>query len=124
MHVRFRVLLLAMIAAAVFVTGGTAATSSSAGAAANYVVLYKGTAVPKDAASTIAAAGGSLVYTYDQIGVAIARSDNASFRDNLLKDSRVENASATAGFATQLPNAQVDAGGAANTPLPGNAPVG
>lgn len=124
MHVRVRVLLLALIAAVVFVTGGTAATSSSAGAAANYVVLYKGTAVPKDAASTIAAAGGSLVYTYDQIGVAIARSDNASFRDNLLKDSRVENASSTAGFATQLPNEQVEAGSGPDAPLPGNAPVG
>jgi subtilisin family serine protease len=123
MHVPFRALLLALIAAAVFVTGATASTSSSAGAAANYVVLYKGTAVPKDAASTIAAAGGSLVYTYGQIGVAIARSDNASFRDNLLKDNRIENASATAGFATQLPNAQVDAGGP-DGPLPGNLPVG
>jgi subtilisin family serine protease len=124
MHVRLRVLLLALVAAAVFVTGGTAATSSSAGAAANYIVLYKGTAVPKDAASTIAAAGGSLVYTYEQIGVAIARSDNASFRDNLLKDSRVENASSTAGFATQLPNEQVDTGGGSEPALPGNTPVG
>jgi hypothetical protein len=92
MHVRLRVLLLALIAAAVVVTGATASTSTSAGAAANYIVLYKGAAVPTNAASTIAAAGGSLVYSYDQIGVAIARSDNASFRDNLLKDSRIENA--------------------------------
>jgi lantibiotic leader peptide-processing serine protease len=123
MHVRFRALLLALLAAAVFVAGATAATSSSVGAAANYIVLYKGTAVPKDAASTIAAAGGNLVYTYGQIGVAIARSDNASFRDNLLTDSRIENASATAGFATQLPNEQVEAGGP-DGPLPGNTPVG
>jgi lantibiotic leader peptide-processing serine protease len=122
MHVRFRVLLLALLAAAVFVTVGTAATSSSAGAAANYVVLYKGQAVPNDAASTIAAAGGSLVYSYDQIGVAIARSDNASFRDNLLKDSRIENASSTAGFATQLPNEQADAGGPPDDALP-NSPA-
>jgi subtilisin family serine protease len=110
MHVRLRVLLLAVLAAAVFVTVGTAATSSGAGAAANYIVLYKSQAVPKDAASTIAAAGGSLVYVYDQIGVAIARSDNASFRDNLLKDGRIDNASPTSGFATQLPNEQADAG--------------
>ncbi len=110
MHVRFRVLLLALIAAAAFVAGGTAATSSGAGAAANYVVLYKGTAVPADAAKTIANAGGTLVYSYSQIGVAIARSDNASFRDNLLKDARIENASSTAGFATQLPDEQAAAG--------------
>ena len=111
MHVRFRLLLLALLAGAVFVTVGTAATSSSAGAAENYIVLYKSQAVPKDAASTISAAGGSLVYSYDQIGVAIARSDSASFRDHLLKDNLIENASATAQFGTQLPNEQADAGG-------------
>ena len=107
---RFLVLLLGLLAAAAFVTGGTAATSNSTGAAANYIVLYKGQAVPKDAAATITKAGGTLVYAYDQIGVAIARSDNTSFRDNLLKDARIDNASPTAGFATQLPNEQADAG--------------
>jgi subtilisin family serine protease len=122
MHVRFRVLLLALIAAAAFVAGGTAATSSSAGAAANYIVLYKSQAVPKDAAATIGSAGGTLVYSYDQIGVAIARSDSSSFRDNLLKDNRIDNASATAGFATQLPNEQVEAGGPPDGDLP-NAPA-
>ena len=111
MHVRVRVLLLALVAAAVFVAVATAGTSSSAGAAANYIVLYQSQAVPADAAATIAAAGGTLVSTYDQIGVAIARSDSSSFRDNLLKDSRIQNASATAGFATQLPNEQLEAGG-------------
>ncbi len=122
MHVRFRVLLLALIAAAAFVAGATASTSSSAGAAANYIVLYKGQAVPKDAASTISKAGGSLVYSYDQIGVAIARSSDASFRDNLLKDNRIDNASTTAGFATQLPNEQVEAGGGPDGALP-NSPA-
>jgi lantibiotic leader peptide-processing serine protease len=107
---RFLMLLLGLLAAAAFVTGGTAATSNSAGAASNYIVLYKGQAVPKDAAATITKAGGTLVYAYDQIGVAIARSDNTSFRDNLLKDARIDNASPTAGFATQLPNEQAAAG--------------
>jgi subtilisin family serine protease len=120
MHVRFRVLLLAVFAAAVFVTAGTAATSRSAGAAANYIVLYKGQAVPKDAASTIRAAGGSLVYSYDQIGVAIASSSNASFRANLLKDNRIENASTTSGFATRLRDEQ--ASGPPGDELP-NAPA-
>ena len=110
MHMRFLMLLLGLLAAAAFVTGGTAATSNSAGAASNYIVLYKGQAVPKDAAATITKAGGTLVYAYDQIGVAIARSDNTSFRDNLLKDARIDNASPTAGFATQLPNEQAAAG--------------
>jgi len=68
MHVRLRVLLLAVLASAVLVATANASTSSGAGAAANYIVLYKGLAVPKDAASTISAAGGSVVYTYGQIG--------------------------------------------------------
>jgi lantibiotic leader peptide-processing serine protease len=70
--------------------------------AQNYIVLYKGSSVPADAASTVQKAGGSLVYSYDQIGVVIAKSDNASFRDNLLKDNRIENASGTGGYATGL----------------------
>ena len=101
MQARLRVLLLALVTAAVFVAVGTAATSSNTGAGGNYIVLYKSAAVPKDAAATIAGAGGTLVYSYDEIGVAIARSDNSSFRDNLLKDNRIENASPTAGFATR-----------------------
>jgi lantibiotic leader peptide-processing serine protease len=120
-HVRLRMLLLALLAAAVFVTVASAATSGSAGAAVNYVVLYKSQAVPKDVASTISAAGGSLVYSYGQIGVVIARSSNDAFRANLLKDTRIENASSTAGFATRLPNEQA-AAGPADGDLP-NAPA-
>src|SRR5438874_1041399 len=123
MQARVRVLLLALVTAAVFVAVGTAATSSNAGAAANYIVLYKSQSVPNDAAATIAGAGGTLVYMYDQIGVAVARSDSSSFRDNLLKDNRIENASPTAGFATQLPNEQSDAQGPPPGDLP-NAPAG
>ena len=74
----------------------------SAGTEQTYIVLYKAQAVASDAASVIAMAGGSLVYSYNVIGVAIARSDNVLFRENLLKDSRVEGASATAGFGTQV----------------------
>ena len=120
MHVRFRLLLLLVLAAAVFAGPASGATSMSAGAAANYIVLYKSQAVPADAAKTIAAAGGSLVYAYDQIGVALARSSDASFRDNLLKDNRIDGVSATAGFATQLPNEQ--AAGPPDGDLP-NAPA-
>jgi subtilisin family serine protease len=110
MHVRLRVLLFALAAAAVFVATGVAATSSGAAVGSNYIVLYKAQAVPSDAAKTIANAGGTLVYSYGQIGVAIARSDNASFRDSLLKDSEVEGASATTNFATKLPDEQAAAG--------------
>jgi subtilisin family serine protease len=68
----------------------------------NYIVLYSASAVPADAAASIAKAGGTLVYSYNQIGVAIARSDSSTFRANIVKDNRVDGASATAAFATQL----------------------
>jgi lantibiotic leader peptide-processing serine protease len=75
-----------------------------AGAAQNYVVLYKANAVPSDAATVISQAGGTLVYTYNKIGVAIARSDNQLFRTNLMLDSRVEGSSSTANFGVQTTN--------------------
>jgi subtilisin family serine protease len=82
----------------------TATIGAHASTMQNYIVLYGASAVPADAAASIARAGGSLVYSYNQIGVAIARSDSASFRANVVKDNRVEGASATAAFATQLKN--------------------
>jgi lantibiotic leader peptide-processing serine protease len=116
MRVRFRVLFLALATAAVLV-----ATSLATGASSdsNYVILYKASSVPSDAAKTIANAGGTLVYSYDQIGVAIARSGSASFGATMMKDNRVEGASATTNFASRLPNEQVEA---APTDLP-NAPA-
>ncbi|MFN2141171.1 MAG: hypothetical protein ACK2U5_11860, partial [Candidatus Promineifilaceae bacterium] len=41
-------------------------------AAQTYLIVYKQHKVPADAAAIIAAAGGSLAYAYDQIGVAVA----------------------------------------------------
>src|SRR2546427_8986929 len=73
-----------------------------AGTMQTYIVLYSAQAVPADAARTIANAGGVLVYAYNAIGVVIARSDSSLFRDTLLADSRIENVSSTAGFATKL----------------------
>lgn len=67
-----------------------------------YVVLYRQQAVAADAGASIQKAGGTLVYAYPAIGVVIATSNSTTFRDNLLKDSRVENASGTTGFASKL----------------------
>ena len=75
------------------VTGFSPLASSvaaQAGTMQNYIVLYGSSAVPADAAASIARSGGSLVYSYDQIGVAIARSDNSNFRANIVKDNKVE----------------------------------
>src|SRR5437870_12422827 len=97
----------------------TAAVTAHAGTMQDYIVLYGASAVPADASASMAKAGGSLVYSYPQIGVVIAKSDSATFRDVIVKDSRVEGAAATAAFATQLRSDQVaDASG----PPPGNLP--
>lgn len=76
--------------------------SDALGAMQTYIVLYKQEAVPADAASMLKKAGGTLVYSYSEIGVAIASSDSATFSSNLLKDKGVEGVSATAGFGAQL----------------------
>jgi subtilisin family serine protease len=100
---RLSVLAVAAVAAAAF-------ASSAFGQ--NYIVLYRSQAVPANAAQTISSAGGTLVASYGQIGVAVARSDSAAFRENLLGDSRIENVSGTAAYATRLdPTVSDDAAG-------------
>ncbi|HEY8677440.1 MAG TPA: S8 family serine peptidase [Candidatus Dormibacteraeota bacterium] len=99
----------------------SAITAHATGTMQNYIVLYSASAVPADASASIARAGGSLVYSYGQIGVAIARSDSTTFRSDVMKDTRIENASATGGFATRLPDEQAPANDASG-PLPGDLP--
>jgi subtilisin family serine protease len=101
--------------AALLLAGG--AMSGTSGSAETYIVLYKQLSVGSDAATTIQNAGGTLVYAYSQIGVAIARSESTSFRSNLLNNSKIENVSATTGFGYQLP-AQSEAEGPPAGDLP------
>jgi lantibiotic leader peptide-processing serine protease len=91
------------------VTANLSAAPAVAGSSQTYLVLYRGNTVATDA---IKAAGGTLVYAYNQIGVAVARSDSSTFAANVAKDSRVQGASATARFATRL-NDSLDAGDSA-----------
>ena len=92
-----------------------ASIAAPAAFGSNYVVLYKQQSLPRDVESTVARAGGSVVYQYPESGVVIAKSE---FRDNLLKDNRIENAAATDRFATRLPDEQSGAEG----PPPGDLP--
>jgi subtilisin family serine protease len=91
---------LAVLAVATVVAIG--ASVASADSTSTYIVLYKGSSVPADAAKTIQNAGGTLATSYNAIGVAIARSTSSSFADNLSKDARIEGVSSTTGFATHL----------------------
>ena len=114
--------------AAVALTAGVttilavASTGAYGSATQNYLVVYKQAAVPADAASTIQKAGGSLVYSYGQIGVAVARSDSSTFAATLSKNTTIEGVSATDRFATKLSDGQIDSTDAGG-PLPGSAPA-
>jgi len=95
------------------------APAAIAGTDQTYVVLYKSLAVPADAGDTVKSAGGTVVASYGAIGVVIARSADSRFSARIMSDSRVEGASATASFATQLTDEMVAAG----EPLPDSAPA-
>lgn len=87
----------------------------SAGAAQTYVVLYRQNGVSRDAGAVIAQAGGTLVQSYDAIGVAIARSSNAHFGSNMMLDARVEGAAATTEFGTGVSGSEVETAEAADS---------
>ncbi|HYW87032.1 MAG TPA: S8 family serine peptidase, partial [Chloroflexota bacterium] len=107
-----------VLATSLLVVPGSISAEPAASAAETYLIVYSGAAVPADAATSMATAGGTLVYSYDAIGVAIASSSSPSFRDNIMRDSRVDGASATAAFATRLNDANLDAANTTSTPAP------
>src|SRR6266566_8220786 len=80
----------------------TTVQTAQAGLQQTYLVVYHNQSLPAGAAATISGAGGAVVATYGDIGVAVARSDSTTFRDNLMKDSRIEGVSATPALATRL----------------------
>jgi len=109
--------------AATLLTSHSSAAPSQGSGLQTYIVLYRGQTVPKDAANNFAAAGGSLVYSYDAIGVAIASSYNPGFSQNILKDGRVDGVSATQSYGAQLLESADDINGSPvvpNTPAAGN----
>jgi subtilisin family serine protease len=118
-------------ASALFITAAvvflTAANMSSVrGASARtYIVLYKTQAVSNDATTVIAEAGGTIIASYDAIGVVIARSDNDAFRNNLMNNSAIQGVAATDRFATRLPDDDDSTAEPVipNTPAPGSDPL-
>jgi len=108
----------------VMAVAATALMAASAASAANYVIMYKGSSVPASSKSQIERSGGTVVASYNEIGVVVARSLYDTFEAAVQQDSRVAGVAAS----TQ-PAAKVDPYGAAdhgdNQPpeLP-NAPAG
>jgi subtilisin family serine protease len=99
--------------------------------AETYIVLYQGNALPANAAATISAAGGTLLWGYSEIGVAIAQSNNASFANTVNAAAGVLGAAATTGLGVRLNDsfAAVDAldtstvAPALGIPAPGDDPL-
>jgi subtilisin family serine protease len=120
---RIFVVLLAVVVGTTLFSATSGVRPALAATAQTYIVLYKGQAVPADAANTISQAGGTLVYSYPQIGVAIASSGNTAFRDNLLTNSLIENATATTNFGTRINDGTVKGESSTDTPVSGTAPL-
>lgn len=83
--------------------------AATTGATETYIVLYKDGASSRNGAGVVQAAGGQLVYNYQQIGVIIARSNRSDFAANIRSASGVDGAAATTGFATRLDDSVVSA---------------
>jgi subtilisin family serine protease len=90
------------------VAAATAGAQFSAGTTQTYIVLYKSNADAGSAATAIEQAGGTLVKSYAEIGVVIARSNNDYFSSNIMLDQRVEGAAATGKFGTRVSAADVE----------------
>lgn len=102
----------------------TAAPAGTTGPTETYLVLFKGSSSPANAAATVTGAGGTVVKNYSQIGVLVARSDNSAFAQRVQANNQVEGAAATTKFGSKLGDVEQpqDPGGAPAGDLP-NAPV-
>jgi subtilisin family serine protease len=93
-----------LLIAAVCITGPIAvpAGAGPTGAERTYLVLYSQLATPANASTAISDAGGELVAAYPEIGVAVARSTDTTFRSKMLRASGVSGVGATDTAAVHL----------------------
>lgn len=89
------------IALGVGLAGATTAPATAAGPESSYLVLAPQGANTKAAQQRVTAAGGTVVASYDQIGVIVARSTNTAFATEV-KGSGVESVASTDGLGTTL----------------------
>jgi len=76
MHRFIRIAAALVVALATLLSVNLRALPAQAATTQTYLVLYKGNSV---AANAITAAGGTVVYSYGAIGVAVASSSSATF---------------------------------------------
>ncbi len=82
--------LILLMVLGVYAQSAEGESTSAQGTEKTYIVLYRQQAVPADSTSKVERAGGTIVATYDAIGVVIARSDSASFKTTLERDARIQ----------------------------------
>ncbi len=102
----------------------TALMAAGAAGAANYVIMYKGSSVPASAQGQIARSGGTVVVSYNQIGVVVARSLNDSFQAAMEQDARVEGVAKSDQPVAQANPVSADSHGDDQQPELPNAPAG
>lgn len=116
----------AMAAGLLAVSAVPAASAPAATAESQtYIVLYKGNGVSKGSLSKIEGAGGTVVGSYPEIGVAIVKSDRVGFSQTLKSaDSGIQGAASTAGFGVAVVNdvaaGEAEAAIEPGTPAPGD----
>jgi len=88
-------------ALAVGLMGTAVAPAAAAGPESTYLVLAPQGKSTKQAAARVAAAGGTVVATYNQIGVLVARSTNTAFA-GAVAGAGVESVASTTGLGTTL----------------------
>jgi subtilisin family serine protease len=97
---------LSLMAFTGFLVGPATTVAYAAGTTQNYLVVFKASQIPPGQAAKFQAAGAQLLASYDQIGVALVRSNNANFRAAMIADLNVDDASSTAGLGYKLPDIQ------------------
>src|SRR4029077_8848114 len=83
--------------------------AATTGAVQSYLVVYRSGVSSSAAAAQVQGAGGALVYNYQQIGVAVAKSNRSDFASNLQSSSGIDSVVATARGAARLRNQEPDA---------------
>jgi subtilisin family serine protease len=85
-----------------------AGTATPGGPAETYLIVYSDGASSADAPTAVSSAGGTVVASYGQIGVVVARSANPAFAGEIAAVGGVEGVSSTAAFASQVEADEAD----------------
>ncbi len=97
---------LTLVGAGIGLAAVPAGATTQAGTDSTYLVLYQAGASTAGADGAVAAAGGTLVAAYPQIGVVVARSSSTGFAAAMGATRGVDSAVATGSFATRLTDSQ------------------